>query len=84
MADIEFGLNDAEAFAVIKSFVRQINGDFYGKDGVMAEFSALTNYLKGEKEEREREHKENRARLNAGLAILSAIALYLALFVHPH
>lgn len=81
MADLEFSGTLEERRAQVEAFCRRINGDFYGREGLMEKVSSFMTEMKATEAERARQHKQNRDRLNIIIALLIAIAAYIAIVV---
>jgi len=81
MADLEFTGTDGERRAQVEAFCRRINGDFYGREGLMEKVSHFMTKMDATEVEREKQHKQNRDRLNIIIALLIAIAAYIAIMV---
>lgn len=84
MADLHFNGTLDERRAQVEAFCRQINGDFYGREGLMEKVTRFMERMTTTEEEREKQHKQNRDRLNLIIALLVAIAAYIAIVVSVH
>ena len=79
MPNIDFGKTTDEAVFALKGLVARMHSDVYGngRKGLLDEFSEFVTDFKARKEETEKQHKENRARLNVIIGILGLIVTYL-------
>jgi CHASE3 domain sensor protein len=84
MSGIEFSGTVDERRAQVEAFCRRIDGDFYGRSGLMEKVSEFMTRMDATEVERMHQHKQNRDRLNIIIAILVAIAAYIAIAISVH
>ena len=88
MSHIDWGTTQAEQAAVVRRVIQQVVEDLYdnGQPGLITRVEDFMTTHRALDEERRRQHSENSRKLNLILAILMAIAAYIAIIVsisHP-
>ena len=84
MAELDFGSTEEQKMATLIAVVRGLHRDFYG-NGQPGLKKAAEDFMQnaiGAREEQERQHKQNRWRLDLIIGILTVAALWLAIFHH--
>ncbi len=83
MPELDFGDNDDEALTVLKGFAHRVNNDLYnhGRDGLLSQFKIFVTKQNTKEEVQEKRHNANTARLNIIIALLAAIAAYIAIVI---
>ncbi len=83
MGNLTFRGSDEERRATGEAFMIRVDADLYGgaREGFMDEVNGYIDQARGEEKQRERQHKENRDRLNLIIGLLVMIAAYLAVMV---
>jgi len=84
MAGLEFTGTLDERRAQVEAFCRRIDGDFYGRSGLMEKVSEFMTRMDATEMERANQHKQNRDRLNIIIALLIMLAAYIAIAVSVH
>ncbi len=83
MGNLIFRGSADERRAQGEAFMIRVDADLYGsgREGFMEEVNGFMDNFKGAEKERDKQHKENRDRLNIIIALLIMIAAYLAVMV---
>jgi hypothetical protein len=86
MGRIEWGDSEEADLALIKSHVQRFADILMdnGKEGLVTRFNNYITAFTVLEEEREKQHKANVNRLNVIIAILSALAAYIAIIITMH
>jgi hypothetical protein len=86
MSDFEFRGTDEERRTQAEVILVRMHRDLYGNGtpGILSRLERFITHHEAQESEREKQHAQNRDRLNIIIALLAAIAAYIAIVVSIH